>query len=77
MNLIPAGFGPRENKVRAQRWPIELARRVQAMGAEMDHDFTTMVLLLVRWAIAEQDKLDAAAADKKAAEAHAANAKRA
>jgi hypothetical protein len=58
--MIPKGFGEREDHTRSQRWPQDLAKRVEKIAAETQQDFTTALFHLVKWACDEYDQQRAA-----------------
>lgn len=56
MAVIPEGWGEREAKPRSTRWPKALMQRVEKIAKETEHDYTTALFHLVKWACDTYDE---------------------
>lgn len=56
MQIIPEGWGEREEKPRSARWPRALVARLDQVAKDNEHDFTTALFHLVKWSLDEYDR---------------------
>jgi len=56
MSAIPPGWGEREARPRAQRWPVALAAQVEKVAAQASQPFQVAMFYLVRFALDELER---------------------